>query len=93
MKITSVYGLGLDALVEKEQSVFTGVSMLYPFYKHLNFEEEYFKVHLPKKDLNLICQWATERFKEHYLIVGDSIINHNFVGFYNMEKENVRSSF
>lgn len=88
MKIISVYGLGLDALVEKEQRIFTGVSMLYPFYNDsLNSEKEFFKNRLPKKDLNSICQWATERFKEHYLIVGDSIINYNFVGFYDMKKE------
>lgn len=89
MKVISAYGTALETLVkeEKEHRVFTGVSMLYPFYNDpLNFEA-YFNYHFPKKDLDLICQFATERFKEHYLIVGDSIMSYNFVAFCDMEKE------
>ncbi|MDP2926246.1 MAG: hypothetical protein Q8N99_07755 [Nanoarchaeota archaeon] len=85
------YGLGNNP--RQKYNAFTGISIACPFFTTRLYDEEYYKRRLNSRDLTAVCRWVLDRFDKYLLLVGDSLLQFNFMAFCSMsEKEAIERS-
>jgi len=88
LKVIMVYGSGIGtSKTDKKPGAFTGVSIACPFFKNYIEDENYYRKCMKKKNLTLLCEFVLDRFDNYLLLIGDSLLQYNFMAFYGMQEE------
>lgn len=82
------YGLAVDQ--QKNYNAFTGISVACPFFKNNLEDPEFYFQSIQTKNIDLVCSYALQRFEKFLVVIGDTLLTYNFMGFCNMTESEAR---
>jgi len=82
--ITMKYG---SAANKTDSNAYSGISVACPFFTRNIEKKEYYEHCIEQRNLENICAWALDHFDNYLLVIGDSLLKHNFMAFYGMNEQ------